>query len=289
MSRWAAFIAIALATMATAACGGSDARPIRLELHHDMFSCRSSTSYDISCVNSLVVQYIVLQDGEEKKFRGKCTDVSGDYGVLQDLLADRDTRFWLQDVRARKNVRVEIRGYHGFDAGPCSQPLDELDPKALVFWGSSDFVNLTKPSSTEIDVWFECRPNCNCRAIADLQVVQCPIDLVPGVCTRPSTKSCRTKPCEVREDCYDGAIDCNANVCTAPPKALCRDCANDDACDSGICVHQTYTPPGESAPDIDENFCTIQCPPEDGTAWPCPTDMTCKRLGDGVFERVGGG
>ncbi|MBI5507349.1 MAG: hypothetical protein HY903_01225 [Deltaproteobacteria bacterium] len=279
-------LCLALATLAGFGCGQKTPRNVRLDLVLRS-SCPASTqSYDISCVHSVVVG-LVATTGQS--FESRCTAVSGSYASLQDLLAATHVVSVLEKVEARADVRLAVRAYHGGDKPPCHDLLDS----ELMFWGMSPAADLTDPAVDELVVEVECRPECDC---ADLGATErCPSDLVIGICAPPANRPCR-KQCNDNGDCYDGLLSCEVGTCddlpasgqccTATDGERCWECGRAGDCNSGVCVHNTYTVPGTTPPEgPDEWFCASPCPPLPNVT-PCPTGMSCKRLDNGIYVSV---
>ena len=264
--------------LAVAACNSDSPRPVRLELIL-RGSCPLSThSYDISCVRSLVVSTI----GEEGELdREQCTAISEPFANMQALVASHQVVEVLAGARARSGMRVELRAYHAVDKAPCTA-LDDAD---LLFWGASAVVDLTDTALEVLPVELECRPECDC-ADFDTAAARCPLAMPAGICAPPATLACR-KPCELANDCYGGLLACepgacsggaSSDCCTAEARQTCSPCGSDADCDSGVCVHNTGAP--------DEWSCAEVCPPLPGVT-PCPPSMSCKRLDNGTYVRVG--
>lgn len=258
--RW-----LLLVACACAGCGGEEARNLRLELLV-RGSCMPSTHYDLSCVHAIEVGLVA--GGQQH--RRQCTVVTGRFSTMQELVANRDFVPLLQEVRARPDARLDVRGYAAIDKSPC---VDTTDAD-LVFWGTSAAVDLSDEALTTVTVELECRPECDCAAMVEGEA-GCPHELTPGVCAPPSNRPCR-RQCDIAEDCYDGLIQCGGDgICAPESGETCAVCASSDECDSGLCVHNTDEP--------NEWFCAPACPALPNVD-PCPPRMSCKRLGNGVFE-----
>ena len=89
--------------------------------------------------------YPVAMFDDEQPFRSQCTALSPVFATWQELVSYKGTLFVLDQVRARKNVRLEVRGYHNIiENDPCENPSDEW----LMLWGTSDVVDLTSADTT---------------------------------------------------------------------------------------------------------------------------------------------
>ncbi len=249
-------------------CVPGDLAPVRLELLVRGSCPPSTASYDISCVQALSVG-LVGADG--RRFRSACTVLAGKYPSLVDLIASDDVVTVLERIRARHNVRLELRAYKGSDGEPCS----DLNDQDLMFWGASDVVDLSDEALTEVVVSIECRPDCDCADLAD--PVRCPADLPMGACARAANLTCR-RSCDPADGaCYGGAAECTTNVCDGnpgatccgnPPDGLCMPCSTSADCASDMCIENTQT---------NERFCSEACPPLPWS-YPCPLHMSCKRI-----------
>jgi hypothetical protein len=209
----------------------------------------------------------------EKSYRNRCVDLRGrGFEDIEDLSTASDRLIVLPDVRAREDVRVVIKGYHDRrDEGACF----DLNEAKLMFWGSSDFVDLTDPDRDEINVQLECRPKCDCRVIAT-----CGEDLTPGICGPHERASCYGLTCDTNEDCFDGQAPCDASICYPAAGQICGECTGAGDCESEQCVRHIH----DDKPAIDESFCALRCPPADGSGWPCPARTGCKKLTAGAYE-----
>jgi hypothetical protein len=249
-----------------AGCGtgcSSSPRVVTVDLATRSSCGRSTTAYDLSCVSSLEVR-VVNASGEIQSER--CLAVSDRYRDLSDLISPSATQDLLAGIAASPQVRIEVRGYLGVDVLPCTS----LSDSALMFWGSSDLVNLNDAGVGAVLVQMECRPDCDCTAI-NSPSSGCPVDFTPGVCAPPSQVLCR-QACTDDHACYAGLLTCQSNSCTAPAGGLCADCTATSACDSSVsssvCVQNSTT---------GEDFCARRCPQPEGAA-PCPELMSCKRV-----------
>jgi hypothetical protein len=221
----------------------------------------SPRNYDVTCLGGLELR--VVADGTGQTLSEHCTSVAGRFTTLNDLVVPSLSLELLEDLHTEGTARIEVRGYHALDKAGCGNP-SESD---LLLWGSSDLVDLHDSHLRVITVQIECRPDCDCAAIGgDPQ--KCPAALSPGVCAGPKEVLCR-KLCADDDDCYAGRLSCTASLCTPETGGLCAECASSLECTSGWCAQNTYT---------NESFCSARCPPEDNAA-PCPTYMSCKRLG----------
>jgi hypothetical protein len=247
-------------------------------------SCPAATrNYSLRCIDSLVVR-LVGADGQP--FRRQCTAITQPYDSMQALVSSTNVVEVLKDVRARSDVRLELRAYHGTEGvAPCDLAL--LDDAHLMFWGMSAVTDFTDQSRDEVTVEIECRPECDCDDLVDA-AQRCPPEMLGGVCAPPANRLCR-KECESADNCWGGSLSCEIGTCEAgvsgtvkccAPVAgrICSPCAYDSECESGLCVHNTTA-------GVDEWFCADPCPPLPDVT-PCPTDMSCKRLGNGVYERA---
>lgn len=256
-------------------CGcGPETRAIQIELVAKG-SCFPATSFNIECVNSLRAN--LVEDG--KNIRSECTVLTG-YLQLQELVGHKGQKFILEDLPARQKAKIELQGFHTFgDIDPCTTLTNER----LVFWGSSAEVDLSNKDLDRIIVSVECRPECDCRGIGVFPT--CPSDFSYGVCGPPTLYTCRQRACQSDIDCFDGQMACfDKTVCVPKaPQSMGADCGNDSDCLSGVCVHHTAN---DATKVIDEHYCAETCPAADGSAVVCPSGMSCKRLGNGYFNRV---
>ncbi len=264
--------ALALLIAVACGCAGGDARQVRLELI-TRSSCRL-INYDISCVDSLWVGY----RGEDQDYRSRCLELRPEgLTTLSELINASAKLIVLDEVRARGRVRVELRGYHALDD---TRACTSLSADKLLLWGSSALVDLRDEELEVLNVEIECRPLCDCRLIAD---GSCALPLAAGVCGPPATVSCAGRSCTDALDCFDGELECLDQVCEPLQGGLCADCAGAAACQTGPCVQHSYQ---DSRTTVDETYCAEVCPPAGDATWPCPSGMSCKRLGDGVFSLV---
>lgn len=281
--RFALVILVALA----ASCGNGDARQVRLELLNRS-SCGTSTKlYDTTCIRAVKVQMVGI-DGQ--RYRSQCTRIDA-YENLQDLFASTTVQNVLDGVRAREAVFLEFRAYHVLDGG---DPCDSDSETSLMLWGVTETIDTTNPKLSEVTLPLECRPDCDCEELGD--TVKCPWDLVQGVCAPSSNRYCR-KVCsiddedETKNTCYDSSMDCTlgacdtivgpaeATCCNPPARTMCAPCDGDNDCNIGRCVLNEHN----VGPLGAERFCADSCPPLPDTL-PCPTGMSCHRLGDGTYE-----
>jgi hypothetical protein len=249
-----------------AACGDTGPRPVQLQLI-TRGSC-SPSAYDLSCVRSLRVQMF----SEERSYRAQCLTLSPAFESWGDLVSSRDLLFVLEGVRARANVRIEIRGYHNrIENDPC----ESLNDESLMFWGTSQLVDLSQPDTDNVVVHVDCRPKCDCRLIDN---GACTAALVRGVCAPRLLLTCRDRACTT--GCFDGLLDCDSGTCVPSGGGMCFDCAASSECDSNMCIHHTYQVGNY---DIDEAFCAYEplCPPPSGWAHACPEGLPCTQI-DGV-------
>jgi hypothetical protein len=264
-----------------AVCGGDAARQVRIELLHRS-SCGVSTArYDTSCLQAVTVQ-MVSTDG--RRFRKQCTLLGGSYPTLQDLLASTRVEAFLEDVRARSSVFIELKAFHGLGGKLCPDPPDS----GLMLWGVSEIVDLTDPTVDVVALPFECRPSCDCEAI---DAGDCTQSLLPGVCAPPPRLYCR-KQCAASQDCFDGLASCTgacepgvgpsgATCCEeSSSKGMCSYCAGDADCASRRCVLNRHDTEPNDPP---ERFCAESCPALPDVS-PCPSGMSCRKVGDGVIE-----
>jgi hypothetical protein len=227
-------------------------------------SCGWSTaSYNLSCVASLDVRVV---DGVGAVQSHRCLSVANQYQTLADLVTPTATQDLLSGIAAKPHVRIEVRGYFAMNAPPC----EDLSDSDLMFWGSSDWIDLNDSAVSSLVAQIECRPDCDCAAIS-LQPTTCPVALAAGICAPPSEVLCR-QSCLDGDVCYD-LLSCQAGVCATQPGDLCADCSSSTACSSAACAHNSQT---------NESFCAQICPPAN-SAMPCPTHMSCKRVAD-VFS-----
>jgi hypothetical protein len=262
-----------------AACGG-EPRSVKLDV---VTATSCLQPYDISCVSALRVKMW----GPDRAYRGHCVDLSdagidefGDFSRAEKTLV-------LEEVRARAEVRIEVRGYRRPDTEtpPCDVPGRPDADVHLMFWGASALVDLTAPdldpaspgNNSVIPVEVECRPKCDCHFIG----TSCPTALEHGICGPPVTRLCGERGCSDDLACWDGMGLCQDEVCLPQPDQFCYECASSDACASGVCVRHTV-----SSPAIDESFCSTSCPPAGPIYVPCPSGTGCRRLGDGFWSRV---
>ncbi|MBI3180075.1 MAG: hypothetical protein HYZ27_10465, partial [Deltaproteobacteria bacterium] len=211
--------------LAAWACVPGDLAPVRLELLVRGSCPPSTATYDISCVQALTVG---LVGADDTRFRTDCTVLAGQYATLVDLIASQQLTTVLEHIRARNDVRLELRAYKGADGEPCS----DLDDSNLMFWGSSELVDLSDESLTEVIVSIECRPDCDCADLAD--PVRCPAELPVGACARAANLTCRRSCNPVDGACYGGAAQCSTNVCDGDPDTTC--CGNPP---NGLCMSCT--------------------------------------------------
>ena len=222
--------------------------------------------WSTSCLTALEV-FMVATDGTV--LASQCTDVSNDYATILDLVSDPDIFPVLQDVRGIDGVSVQVRGYSVLDRGACDSPTSS----ELLFWGSSETVDLSMSSLQVVRVALECRPECDCQALNTMPS-ECPQAFVPGVCTPSPNVLCR-QFCDVRDDCFGGVLDCIDNACgDSNPGQMCFECISSSQCDSGYCIENTRT--GES-------FCALRCPPLTDASV-CPSWMSCNRVENGTFS-----
>jgi len=181
-------------------------------------------------------------------------------------------------VRARKNVRIELRGYHGIGG---YDPCESLSADRLVMLGTSEPVNTTSAEVTTINIPVDCRQRCDCRFMTDDNDASCVPTLERGVCAPLVRRTCRERPC-IPSGCFDELLQCISGICEPAERGVCAFCDGSRDCDSGLCVHHTY----HHDVDVDEKFCAdaARCPPVDGYAHACPEGMQCTKLGDGLFE-----
>jgi hypothetical protein len=220
--------------------------------------------------------------GEGRAFRQHCEVLgSGVYTTLNELIARKEPLTMLEGVRARRNVRVEVRGYHALDnVTPCSDVGG--NSSNLIFWGSTDWLDLDDPSLTAVSVTLECRPRCDCRFIDE---GGCEAELEEGVCAPAPSLECSKERCREDDVCFGGRLDCVDQLCQPLSDSdICAACTSGADCDSNICVHHTFS---DTNTEIDEQLCLEACPPVDGSAMSCPSGMSCKRLDGVLFEKVG--
>lgn len=260
-------VALVIAVGLAVGCGDGDTRPVQVQLIN-RGSC-SPTNYDLSCMRSLRVQMFT----DDQPYRAQCTAVN--FATWQALVSSRDTDYLLEDVRARKDVRLEVRGYHNIGG---VDPCEDLSDDRLVLWGTSDTVDLTGAGTTTINIHVDCRPKCDCRFMSDLT---CAPDLVRGVCAPLLRRTCRERSCDT--GCFDELLACNSNICEPDDRGVCDACEGSADCDSSLCVHHTYD---FAEYHVDEKFCAdaARCPPLEGWAYSCPEGMQCTKLGDGFFD-----
>ena len=108
---------LALFLVALVGCGDGDARPVQIQLLN-RGSC-SPPQYDLTCMRAIRVQMF----SEEQSYRAKCTQVAPAFATWQELVSSRKTDFLLEEIRARKDVRIEIRGYQHSGRLPAQMRL----------------------------------------------------------------------------------------------------------------------------------------------------------------------
>lgn len=267
------------------ACGDAEPRKVRLELVLRGSCPRSTKTYDLTCARSLVIAVVGVNG---QRFKSQCTDLNGRFDSLQALIASTDVLAVLEEVKARDAVQIELRAYHGgaLQKAPCT----ELADNDLLLWGISPPIDLTNPDLTQVLVNLECRPECDCLAF-DQAPERCPLELPMGICAPPENLACR-KLCDSNSSCWDGLLTCEVGTCTigsddkcCTPEAsgVCSPCDANGQCDSNICVHNLDDL--DDPKDPDEWFCAEPCPPLPNVS-PCPSRMSCKRLGNGTYERA---
>jgi hypothetical protein len=262
--------ALVLLLLASAACGDGDAQSVQVQLI-GRSSCPNV--YNLSCMHS--VRFQMFSDDQE--FRQRCTPLAPPFETWQAFVSSRETLFVLENVRARENVRLEVRGYHNL--GDENDPCENLTDDRLLLWGTSEPFDTTESSAGTINVFVDCRPRCDCNFIGNT----CASDLVRGVCAPLLRRTCRNRDCTTSDDCFDSLLRCESNICEPSARGVCDVCEASTDCNSGLCVHHTYQA-GEY--DVDEKFCAddARCPPLDGWAHACPEGMACTRLNDGFFD-----
>lgn len=248
------------------ACPDQNDRQIRVEpiLRR---SCSPTTTYEISCVRSLMLE---LTDDSGQRIKNRCTAAVGEFVTMQDLVTIDHVVKLLDGVKEEKNVRLELRGYHSIDKEPCTN-LTDAD---LIFWGTSSPFDLTNTELKVVNVNIECRPECDCTAI-ETEPSRCPTALQSGMCFADIDTSCR-KSCTATEQCYGGIINCQNNQCIGDSGEMCATCTSSNQCGVGPCVQNVNT---------NEAFCAMACP-SPGLAEPCPSGMRCQKIDGAPFSTL---
>jgi len=238
-------------------------RKIKLDLQTRPSCQAASTNYNLTCVAALEVRVL---SATKEIIASRCHEISTPYLDFQDLITSGLTI--LEDVNPQIDVTIELRAYHAQVDVACSTA--GLSDNNLMFWGESEVANITDKTDTEIRIFTECRPDCPCD---QLGTTDCSLVLDRGGCAPVVENRTCLKSCSDNDDCYGGQLLCNALVCQAGDGNYCDTCAGASDCTSltdGFCMS---TPQQVGT----EEICTTPCPAV-GSATPCPTQMSCKKL-----------
>lgn len=248
-------------------CEVSEPRDIRLEFVIRSSCGRSPANYDLSCLAALDIRVV---DENSNTKASQCTDVRGRYGSVRDLIASTDILAVTDKLEPYENAIIEVRGYHAFDKEACT----DAQESELLLWGRSELVSLAEESTNVISLHTECRPTCDCEKLGE-DISECPVQMSPGICAPLETVNCR-KVCGQAESCYGGELNCSGGLCSPLPGGLCWECESSSDCDIGRCVQNTEI-------SDQEVFCAPSCP-EELSAHPCPTNMSCKLVGQTPYQ-----
>lgn len=226
-------------------------------------SCgRSALSYDITCATSLQVR---VWDSQNEVRMEACTAVQGRYPTIQSILADKERLRVLEGAPLEADMRIEMRFYHALQSAPCA----DLSDDDLMLWGSSQPIDLNEALEENINVVFECRPGCDCKALDDAPE-RCDVSLEPGACFPPATTAC-TRPCSDASDCFGGLLACMDGRCKpSNDGGGCSPCQSQSDCLAGhICGRN---------PLSGAQICGVACPNLGGLLSACPQRMACQAL-----------
>lgn len=242
-------------------------RKIFLQLNPTPGCGVSQFTFDITCVEAVSVRVTPVSGGPS---RSNCIVLEAPVASLHDFISMPELQALSEVETANGPVRVELRAFHGVGADGCA------NPKAQMFWGVSESVDLSAPGLTKIRMPVDCRPGCNCADIDEKP--GCALDITAGVCAPLPNFRCR-RNCTTRGTCPKPLIcDQQTKICIAREGGTCSDCAVDADCNDGICVRN-------SNDKIQENFCAALCPATNATRV-CGEDLSCEPLDSDPFEPV---
>lgn len=256
--------AVLAAIIVAGGCADDGARPIRLDMAGRSSCTSNASNQDVSCVKSLEIRMV---DADRNLLYSQCTPVTA--ATIDELWRASGFTRVLTEVKAKKNVYVEMRAYQARDRQPC----DNLRRSDLILWGSSALVDLSDATTEVVSITYECRPDCMCDALGSSE---CPFELQEEalVCAPAAKVPCSAaRICDAQDECLGGELVCSSGRCRAIEANFCAACTTDANCVSGPCVLNRYAC---------ESFCAIPCPGP--AAIQCPDDTSCKRLGSANFE-----